>query len=367
MASVTQALLATPAIVDFFLCEGHTEATCRTEVDCLACAFDSYVASAYGGDADSQGPVVSVDLLYAWWKNQASATVFAQQQQQDAHEFFLHFIEVAHANLRGRSTRRPKPRPMGLAAVMALECPRYGEDGYDGGDGDSCAGFDSMRIDECPCVFHKTFAGTLRTDLVCTACEATTHMREPTMSVSLDVPTREKRVELEESLRLFARVEIVDTPVGALHRVCGECGKTSASYSRQTRFERVPRMLNFHIKRFSAVIRAPPSLEGDDENATGGGTFGSFMKSDIHVNFPMVLDVSQYCTNDVENTSANTALYDLYAVIVHSGVLDGGHYIAYVRRYGEWFECDDAGISSVSVDTVKSTQAFMLFYAKRDE
>lgn len=44
-------------------------------------------------------------------------------------------------------------------------------------------------------------------------------------------------------------------------------------------------------------------------------------------------------------------------------VLQGGHYIAYVRaRDGLWYLCDDALISRVSEDAVRGAQAYMLFY-----
>ena len=54
--------------------------------------------------------------------------------------------------------------------------------------------------------------------------------------------------------------------------------------------------------------------------------------------------------------------YRLYAVVVHSGVLEGGHYVAYVKRRGRWFLCDDASVEPVSETRVLAAQAFMLFY-----
>ena len=54
--------------------------------------------------------------------------------------------------------------------------------------------------------------------------------------------------------------------------------------------------------------------------------------------------------------------YRLYAVVVHSGVLEGGHYVAYVKRRGTWYLCDDASVEPVSQERVLAAQAFMLFY-----
>lgn len=81
-------------------------------------------------------------------------------------------------------------------------------------------------------------------------------------------------------------------------------------------------------------------------------------------------------------------LYGLYGVIEHRGSgLNGGHYIAYLRRRekkikesivkpsglcyneeeakkGEWFLANDRHITKVpgGFDTVKSCQAYILFY-----
>ena len=109
------------------------------------------------------------------------------------------------------------------------------------------------------------------------------------------------------------------------------------------RFERVPKMLNLHLKRF----------EGGFESA-------SMRKNDIHVEFPFELDVSPYTTNGDEAA----LFYELYAVIVHSGVLEGGHYTAYIRRAGAWYLCDDAVIREVNDEEVRRAQAFMLFYER---
>lgn len=60
-------------------------------------------------------------------------------------------------------------------------------------------------------------------------------------------------------------------------------------------------------------------------------------------------------------------LYDLYAVICHSGTFAGGHYITYVRCPDDkWYVCDDALIMPVNEDAVKNCQAYMLFYVEKD-
>ena len=137
----------------------------------------------------------------------------------------------------------------------------------------------------------------------------------------------------------------VETIENTSRRVCSACAVVSESHGKQTRFERVPKILNFHFKRF----------EGD---------FKSMRKNDIHVDFPFDLDMSPYHAHDCKETNHDAA-YELYSVVQHSGVLEGGHYVAYVRRDGAWFLCDDAVVREADENEVKSSQAFMLFYKLR--
>jgi ubiquitin carboxyl-terminal hydrolase 22/27/51 len=59
-------------------------------------------------------------------------------------------------------------------------------------------------------------------------------------------------------------------------------------------------------------------------------------------------------------------LYSLFAVVVHKGDIQGGHYITYVRCGGSWFCCDDAWITLVEESEVAAAQAYMLFLTSND-
>jgi ubiquitin carboxyl-terminal hydrolase 4/11/15 len=59
-------------------------------------------------------------------------------------------------------------------------------------------------------------------------------------------------------------------------------------------------------------------------------------------------------------------LYDLYAVSNHYGGLGGGHYTAYAKHGGSWFEFDDARVREVSPKNVVSPAAYILCYKRRE-
>ena len=65
--------------------------------------------------------------------------------------------------------------------------------------------------------------------------------------------------------------------------------------------------------------------------------------------------------------SSGEILYALYGMVVHSGTMDHGHYVAYIRDgchsdKAKWYCANDTNVSSVSMETVLSNQAYILFY-----
>lgn len=56
--------------------------------------------------------------------------------------------------------------------------------------------------------------------------------------------------------------------------------------------------------------------------------------------------------------------YELFAVIVHKGSLDTGHYIAYTKRNGKWYMFNDDEFEIVKESDALSQEAYILFYRK---
>lgn len=68
------------------------------------------------------------------------------------------------------------------------------------------------------------------------------------------------------------------------------------------------------------------------------------------------------------------ALYDLFAVSNHMGVMGYGHYTAFVRDYSpeggsemspQWYLCDDHDCRPVDEHQVRTIHAYVLFYRRR--
>ncbi|KAL2574438.1 hypothetical protein AAZV13_17G187400 [Glycine max] len=52
-------------------------------------------------------------------------------------------------------------------------------------------------------------------------------------------------------------------------------------------------------------------------------------------------------------------------VVTHSGTLESGHYVSFVRLRNQWYRCDDAWITVVDEATVRASQCYMIFYVQK--
>ena len=123
---------------------------------------------------------------------------------------------------------------------------------------------------------------------------------------------------------------------------CNQC-KTQVRALKTYEMFRVPEYLVLHLLRFKSK-----NFQNEKNNTL--------------VEFPVEgLDLSE-----VIISSEKPPLYDLYAVSNHFGGLGGGHYTAYVKESGAWYEMDDSRVSRVADEQVVTASAYILFYKQRE-
>lgn len=387
MSTVLHATLRSPTVGGFFLRDGHVRELCRRDergyvsaraeqppsgLPCLACELDGLVCAMHGGDSK---PVVPAAFLHSWWRH--APEHLRGQGQHDAHEFFLGLVSAAHADLargaaRDGDGRRDQTPGLDKGLDSVLESGRVCRESATRGDENvSSALKKSLASDDdeqtCACPMHRAFLGTLRSDVACGACGHVSTKTDPTVGLSLDVPpdgsnqsgvNQKTRVTLEECLSRFTRPERLcdadspDSRVG-LGFACARCGDRAAAKTKQMSLSRAPPTLVMHLKRFRRGA-----------------------KIDRHVAFPFSLDVAPYAASaaerarcafgdrvDGERAEKNIrSAYELFAVVVHSGGMESGHYICYVKCQNAWFRCDDHMVSRADPVVVAAAQAYLLFY-----
>ncbi|KAJ3704702.1 hypothetical protein LUZ61_008407 [Rhynchospora tenuis] len=348
--SVLQALLHAPPLRNFFLSDRHNRFLCarrpRNAKDiCLVCDLDQIYSAVFSGD---RTPFTPAKFLYSWWRISSD---LASYEQQDAHEFFISVLDRIHDNL--------------------VEDQQNSNNNAQG---------------DC-CIAHRVFSGILRSDVTCTYCGFTSTTYDPCIDLSLDLdPThitrhnarngeketkqkhnknRSPPTTLMRCLQKFTRPERLDNEQKFY---CQKCKERRESL-KQMSIRKLPLVLCFHVKRF--------------EHSTMKKTL---RKIDSCLQFPFSLDMAPYLSSSVLRSrygnrllpaildnggsevgisSGASSEFEIFAVVTHSGRLDAGHYVTYLRINNSWYKCDDAWVVKVEESTVRESQAYMLFYVQK--
>ncbi|MQM17662.1 hypothetical protein Taro_050638 [Colocasia esculenta] len=374
MNSVLQALLHAPPLRNYFLSDRHNRYLCQQKSQrkkhavvgrgagaangashgnatalgktlCLACDLDAMYSAIFSGDRLPYSPV---RFLYSWWQH---ASNLASYEQQDAHEFFISMLDGIHEKLHQD------------------QCKSHNQ-----GNGDCC-------------IAHRIFSGILRSDVVCTVCGFTSTTYDPCVDISLDLDpsqgsaktaaTRAHSCNGEAESVLSSKTCGISTLSGCLEHftqperlgsdqkfLCQHCQVRQESL-KQMSIRKLPLVTCFHIKRFEHSSTKKMSK-----------------KVDRYLQFPFSLDMAPYLSSsilrsrfgnrifsfDAEDSDASTELaseFELFAVVTHSGKLDAGHYVTYLRLSNQWYKCDDAWVTHVTENIVRAAQAYMLFYVQK--
>ena len=70
----------------------------------------------------------------------------------------------------------------------------------------------------------------------------------------------------------------------------------------------------------------------------------------------------RYCNDEVDTETRGKTSYELFALTVHHGSLNAGHYIAYVKREETWYNFNDEYYQICSQKEALSQEAYLLFY-----
>lgn len=236
------------------------------------------------------------------------------------------------------------------------------------------------------CIAHRVFSGILRSDVMCMMCGFTSTTYDPCVDISLDLEPNLPEVGPQKSQ--YSCNEEADTMdlssnsrtstlTGCLDRFtrperlgadqkffCQQCQVRQESL-KQMSIRKLPLVSCFHIKRF--------------EHSSFRNTA---RKLDRYLQFPFSLDMSPYmsssilrsrfgnriCSVEGEHKDVPDELsseFELFAVITHTGKLNAGHYVTYLRLSNQWYKCDDAWITQVSESIVRAAQGYMMFYVQK--
>jgi ubiquitin carboxyl-terminal hydrolase 22/27/51 len=355
MNVIIQSFIHNPLLRAYFLGDRHNYKLCNNSF-CLACELDKLFAQFYCGDHTPFGPC---DFLYVVWKTEKH---MAGYQQQDAHEFLIYALDQLHQSC----------------------CILKNRD-------------DSSK---CKCVIHQIFSGSLRSDVTCTKCGTVSVKEDLFMDLSLDIkdssikkPTKKRKhkkdvendhndtddsiandVESVSSLNSSLNEEPTITLEDCLNRftipekisekyMCNNCNSYQDA-TKQLSLKTLPPVLCISLKRFEhshitktkieTMIKIPYELD-----------LTPYISPSISENSKREKFNETHPNNKLENVPPNPLnFYQLFAVTVHTGGLETGHYTAFVKCHGEWFKFDDQTITLATEQEVLNSNVYMCFYIR---
>ncbi|XP_066200835.1 ubiquitin carboxyl-terminal hydrolase 8 isoform X2 [Saccopteryx leptura] len=246
---------------------------------------------------------------------------FAGYSQQDSQELLLFLMDGLHEDLNKADNRK-----------------RYKEENNDHLDDFKAAEHAWQKHKQLnESIIVALFQGQFKSTVQCLTCHKKSRTFEAFMYLSLPLASTSK-CTLQDCLRLFSKEEKL-TDNNRFY--CSHCRARRDSL-KKIEIWKLPPVLLVHLKRFSYDGRWKQKLQ-------------------TSVDFPLEnLDLSQY----VIGPKNSLKKYNLFSVSNHYGGLDGGHYTAYCKNASRqrWFKFDDHEVSDISVSSVKSSAAYILFY-----
>ncbi|NWI54155.1 UBP42 hydrolase, partial [Calyptomena viridis] len=183
-------------------------------------------------------------------------------------------------------------------------------------------------------IIHQIFGGFLRYRVMCLSCQAVSDSYKAFLDILLKIKAASS---LTIALEDFVRPKQLD---GEKCLKCSKC-KKKVSASKRATIHHAPRVLTVCLGR------------ADDRSSR---------KISQVVEYPEYLDLQPY----MSDTTQESLLYSLYAVVVHSGhTCLGGHFFCYTKASnGLWYKMDDESVDGCDIHTVLGQQAYLLFYIR---
>lgn len=172
---------------------------------------------------------------------------------------------------------------------------------------------------------------------------------------------------VEQSLQSYIRPELL---TGDNQWCCEDLNNQKVDAKKGLALKTLPYLLSLQLNRF------------DYDYVTW-----QRIKLANRITFPFYLDMSPFVVQEQqqqEQQQYSSKLYELFAVLIHSGSANGGHYFAYIKSFenGKWYNFNDSSVQEIDEEAVKvmyggssgeagrsayksvnaSTNAYMLMY-----
>ncbi|CAD8126068.1 unnamed protein product [Paramecium sonneborni] len=185
----------------------------------------------------------------------------------------------------------------------------------------------------------ELFHGQLNSFIKCPNCDKISQHQDPFYDLSLPLINKnfmQRKLTIQECLNNYFKEEMIE---GGW--TCSFCNEKFKSIKRRVKITFAPNILVLQLKRFQSYplqkkIKEPVIAD-------------------------MELNIKNFCVPEVIDTK-----YELQAMIVHSGTIDQGHYVAVVKRNQNFYLFNDDEIERLSLNQLnRIDQAYLFMYRKK--
>ncbi|KAJ3105353.1 ubiquitin-specific protease doa4 [Phlyctochytrium bullatum] len=258
---------------------------------------------------------------------------FRGYEQHDSSEFLTFLLDMIHEDLNNAPLANSASRMIGSM----------------GSDADAMLPEGALQLKmwqrhlrQNYSIIVDLFQGQLESKLRCLTCGKTSTSFNPFMYLSIPIPANSESADITDCVKKFIEPEKLN---GENRWFCPRC-RTRRDAVKETYVVRFPAILIIHLKRFEYT-----------------GYYGEGTKIYTNVHYPISgLDIG-YCYTGMPPKSMITQ-YNLFGVLNHSGTHSSGHYTTRMRRSGKWYHFDDAIVTPCERESLRSKDAYVLFYAR---
>ena len=303
--AVVQCLTYSPNLANYFLagCEEADVDLTLKGASSVALAMASFVRDYW----TREGPLADASELYAAFTK--ACREFPRGKQHDAHLALVALLDKIHDGLP-----RFEPGPSAVSLCPAVRSKPWTESLRKG----------SSKKKKASCsVVSEVFRMQIETSMEAKGVASVSHDHVTCLSLPVN-----NHSSLSQCLAKYMEPETLPDV-----RVDG--GATTEARLAK-RFTHLPRILVLHLNRFDGVS-----------------------KIDRFVDYTHELSLAPYCAPECEHH------YRLFAVCLHHGSMDNGHYRACCEVQDRWFALDDdASTVLVDINDIIQRDAYILLYKR---
>ena len=166
-------------------------------------------------------------------------------------------------------------------------------------------------------------------------CDFESYSCQKLLDIPLLLPMKSRETDLISLIKEYLKEEIIEWG-----KECEICKKKNMKHHKKIKFSILNDILILSLQRFDPYLS---------------------MKSTVRVSFEDILDLKDFCDEDLYKLNTR---YRLYGTINHIGNINYGHYYSYIKINDMWYEFNDSIVKKINYMEYNSSSVCVLFYEK---